>query len=86
MLFFVGYYKTLMSSDHPNLTISEIGLDPPDLGTNPWVILIFQVYFSVVTDEDDAVYREILKRGMVAPELYFLKIAGKFGLLTQMIV
>ena len=28
---------------------------------NFWVILIFQVYFSVVTDEDDAVYREILK-------------------------
>ena len=61
LLFFVGFYQTLMSSDHPNLTISEIGLDPPDSGTIPWIDLIFQVYFSVVTDEDDAVYREILK-------------------------
>ena len=50
-----------MSSGHPNSTILEIGLDPPDLGTILWIDFIFQVYFSVVTDEDDAVYREILK-------------------------
>ena len=33
-----------------------------------------------------AVVNDLLERGMVAPELVLLKLSGKFGLLTQMIV
>ena len=29
---------------------------------------------------------EVIQRGMVAPELLFLKISGKFGILPEMIV
>ena len=72
-----------MSSDHPNSVILEIGLDPPDLGTNPWINFIFQVFFSVVSDEDDAVYREILKifckwNKNPMKFLSFFSIIGKF--------
>ena len=41
---------------------------------------------EIMEPEYEANNKETVERGMVAPELYFLKIAGKFGLLTQMIV